>query len=127
MIIEHLATCPHCNQEMFVVCGEAEPGEELLRELAADVCKCPGAVQERGMRSTENRIQAIMGDGATKRGFDYAFPEETLESLRGICGGILRQEYDKVTLTEKGGDVVRLIRDGNAVKVRRSTKRQMEL
>ena len=79
------------------------------------------------MRNSETRLQSLLGEGSIEKGFEYAIPQDTIEGIRQICKMILREEIDKVTLTEKNGDAIRLIRDGNAVKVKRSTKLQMEL
>ena len=127
MVAEHLAICPHCGQEIFVVSGILEPDEELLSEMAEEMCRCKGATNARSKRDTEKRIQSILGEGAMKRGFNYSLPEETIEGIRRICEEIISDNFDKVTLTDRGGDVIKLVRDGNAVKIKRSTKRQLEM
>lgn len=127
MIFEHQGICPHCGQVTFVTSSIANPDDALLMELAEENCDCSAARLARGMKNTETRIQGMIGASSTDRGFDYSFPTETIEDVRAICKMILREEVDKVTFTEKNGDTIRLVRDGNAVKVKRSTKLQMEL
>lgn len=127
MVTEYLAYCRHCGQEMMVLSGVQDPDDELLADMAEEMCDCRGATSARSRKDTESRIQSILGDGAIKRGFNYALPEEVIEYVLMICDGIELQHFDKVTFTEKNGDVIKLVRDGEAVKVRRSTKRQMEL
>lgn len=107
--------------------GIVEPDDDLLCEMAEEICNCKAATAERAKKNIETRIQSILGDGAIKRGFHYKLDDETIECIRTICTGIVQQNFDKVTLYDRYGDVIKLVRDGNAVKVRRISKCQMEL
>ena len=126
-VFEHQATCPYCGQAMFVTLTVPNPTEEELTAEAAEKCSCPGATQERGMKATEKAIQRVLGEDSVKIGFDYALDETSIVVIRTICGHILADQIDSVTLREPQGDVVRLIKNGNAVKIRRSCKKQAEM
>ena len=127
MLFEHQGDCPYCGQIILVACTIEDPDEDLIRELVEEKCDCEDARLSRGLKDTEARLQKIIDADSTYRGSDYGFPQETIEGIRGICRMILREQINKVTLTEKSGDVLRLIKDGNVVKFKRSTKLQMEL
>lgn len=126
-VYEHQATCPYCGQMMFVTLTTPSPTEEELTAEALEKCGCPGASKERGMRATEKAIQRVLGEESVNIGFDYAMDEVTLTVIRIVCGHILADQIDNVTLREPHGDVIRLVKNGNAVKIRRSCKKQAEM
>lgn len=127
MLIEYQAICPHCGQMIFVATSIKDPNEEMLAELAEEQCNCPDARLARGMRNCETRLRSLLGEDSIEKGFEHAISQDTIEGIRQICKMILKEEIDKVSFAERNGDTIRLIRDGNSVKVKRSTKLQMEL
>lgn len=81
----------------------------------------------RGMRETEQSIETLLGEDSVNLGFDYALSETGIEAIRGICKNILLGQIDNVTLKDKYGDVIKLVKNGNSVKIRRSCKKQVEM
>lgn len=126
MIFEKQATCPFCGQELFVVTTSAKVSDEELVQLASEQCQCDAAIMNRGMTSTEEAIQGVLGEESMNR-FEHALPEKTINTIRMICKDILDRRINTVTLKEPNGDVIKLVRNGNAVKIRRTAKRQMEM
>ena len=50
-----------------------------------------------------------------------------IKAVRDICMMILCRQINTVTLYVPGGDVLKLVRNGNAVKIRRTCKKQLEM
>jgi hypothetical protein len=125
---QHQTPCPYCGQIISFQLTLAEQAEfdGNLERKAAALCKCPEANFHRGMRATEQAINEIIGEGGRKY-FDRAISDETVDAVREICAQILRENLCCVTITVPCGDVLKLVRNGNAVKIRRCTKRQMEM
>ena len=59
------------------------------------------------------------------KGFDYEVDEDTVRYIRMICKIILEGYMDRITLFEPNGDQIKLTRNGNAVKVQRTSKKQI--
>ena len=126
MIFEHQAVCPFCGQMVFVsTAREQEPPERLSQE-AAEKCDCTEAILHRGMIATEAALQGVLGEGGRGR-FDSIIAEDTIEAIRSICKSILREKIDTVTMVVPAGDTIKLVKNGGAVKIRRTAKRQMEM
>lgn len=78
------------------------------------------------MRETEYAIREMLGEGGRKC-FDKNIPDDEVEAVRRMCEMILRDSVEGVTAALSCGDVVKLSRKGSVVKIRRTSKRQMEL
>lgn len=126
MKFEHQAPCPHCGQVIIISTDRAEETEEILAQQAVLRCKCPEAGIQRGMRETDYAIREMLGDGGLKY-FDKTIPDDEIEAVRKICEMILRENIENATLVLSCGDVIKLAPKGGVVKIRRTSKRQMEL
>lgn len=128
MIFEHQGECPFCHAQMFIQSTKADMTAAELSEEAADLCTCPEARLHRGVIATEHAIQKTLGEQSLEAGFSYAAGEETTEAVRGICQLMLLDYIlGGVTFGIPGGDTLRLVKNGNAIKIRRSSKRQLEI
>ena len=128
MKIEVRVTCPFCGQQRFEEMEEYAATEpEALKERAIQLCTCEKAIVHRGMQRTEHAIHSLLGEGSQDRGYDYELHEDTVAAISEICRNMLMKNYDKVQLEEPNGDVIKLITDGNAVKVTRISKRQITM
>lgn len=126
MLFEHQAACPYCGQMRIISTAQENETPEALSKLAAAKCDCPEAEFQRGVRNTEIAISEVLGEGGLRR-FDSVIPDDTISVIRTISRSILREEIGCVTLTVPCGDVIKLVRNGNAVKIRRTSKRQIEM
>lgn len=128
MKIETRITCPFCGQQRFEEMEEAVANDPaVLKERAIQSCTCERATVHRGMQRTEHAISSLLGEGAKERGYDYELHEDTVAAITDICRNMLMSNYDKVQLEEPNGDLIKLITDGNAVKVTRISKRQITM
>lgn len=128
MLFEHQGECPFCHAQLILTSTIAKPSAEELSEEAAEFCTCEGAKLDRGMKATEKKLNTVIGGDSIGRGFNYAVSDETFAAVRGICEMILLDLIvGAVTLNIPGGDKLRLIKDKNCVKIRRDTKRQLEI
>lgn len=128
MLYEHQGECPFCHAQIMLTSANAQPTEEELSENAAEFCTCEGAKLDRDMKATEKKLDTVIGGDSIGRGFNYAVSDETFAAVRGICEMILLDLIiGAVTLNIPGGDKLRLIKDKNCVKIRRDTKRQLEI
>lgn len=120
--------CPACGAQRFIEVDEWNVDDHVLRRrLALEGCNCEGASLKRGMDRTVQSIEQLLGDGAKERGYDYEVHEDTVKVIIGLCENMLKKNLDKVQLEEPNGDVIKLIVDGNRVKITRTQKRQMTL
>lgn len=128
MVYEHQGECPFCGAQLFLTLTKAQPTVEELSEEAAEICTCKEAKLDRGMKAVEKKLRTVIGEDSIGRGFNYSVPDEVFAAIRGICEMILLDLIiGAVTLNIPGGDKLRLIKDKNAVKIRRDTKRQLEM
>ena len=128
MIYEHQAECPYCGQQIIVTSTKPVLEKEELFEEAIENCTCEEARLDRDMRATEASIQGTIGEGCMDRGMPYVASEQTQASIRKICEMILLDEIGgDVKLVIPGGDSLRMKKNGNAVKIKRSTSRQLEI
>ena len=128
MIFEHQGECPFCHAQIFLTMTNPTPTTTEVAEEAAAVCTCPEARLNRGMKATENSITKVLGEESMNAGFTYAATEETTDSVRAICQLMLMDFIlGGVTFGIPGGDTLRLVKNGNAIKIRRSSKRQLEI
>ena len=121
-------SCPACGAQRFVDVDAliAEDAVQMHR-LAFEGCNCEAASRHRGMESTKHSISSLLGEGAKDRGYDYELHDDTINAIVRLCEDMLKQNFDKVQLEEPNGDVIKLIVDGNRVKITRIQKRQMTL
>ena len=61
------------------------------------------------------------------RSYDYELLDDTVGAITRLCEDMLKQSFDKVQLEEPNGDVIKMVVDGNRVKITRIQKRQMTL
>ena len=71
--------------------------------------------------------QAEIAAVAKERGYDYKLLDDTVDAITRLCKDMLKQSFDKVQLEEPNGDVIKMVVDGNRVKITRIQKRQMTL
>lgn len=120
--------CPACGAQRFI---EVNPliAEDViqLRKLALEGCNCEDASLHRGMERTKQSIEQLLGEGAKERGYDYELLDDTVNAITRLCTDMLKQSFDKVQLEEPNGDVIKMVVDGNRVKITRIQKRQMTL
>ena len=126
MMTEKQAVCPYCGKQRFVNVP-VETTEEELTKLAADACDCEQASVTRGLVQTNRAIEMLLGEESKTKGFDYEVAEATSFDIREICIGILHGNLNRVTLVEPNGDVIKLAKNGNAVKIQRTSKRQLTI
>ena len=128
MITNVQVSCPACGAQRFV---EVDPliAEDAvhMRRLAFEGCNCEQAGLHRGMERTKQSIDQLLGSGAKSRGYDYELCDDTINAITRLCKDMLKSNFDKVQLEEPNGDMVKLVVDGNRVKVTRIQKRQMTL
>lgn len=79
------------------------------------------------MERTKQSIEQLLGEGAKERGYDYELLDDTVNAITRLCEDMLKQSFDKVQLEEPNGDVIKMVVDGNRVKITRIQKRQMTL
>lgn len=80
------------------------------------------------MKATEASIQGTLGEESMNCGMRYVAPENTIATVRMICQALLTDAIGgAVKLVIPGGDALRMVKNGNAVKIRRSTSKQVEL
>lgn len=126
MLIEKPAVCSFCGAQKFVNV-ESDVSDEELNVLATQTCDCDGAIAARGMKLTNDAITSLLGVESLKRGFDHDVDHDTVYYIRELCLRILDGLMDKITLTEPKGDVIKLVKNGNAVKVQRTSKKQIAM
>lgn len=95
--------------------------------MATQTCDCDLAKASRGMKMTSEAIESLLGKGAIKRGFDYEIDEDAVSAIMQICAYIQGGLIDKVSLVEPNGDNIKLVRNGYAVKVQRTSKKQIAI
>ena len=121
-------SCPACGAQRFV---EVDPliAEDAIqmRRLAFEGCNCEAAALHRGMERTKQSIEQLLGKGAKERGYDYELLDDTVNAITRLCEDMLKQNFDKVQLEEPNGDMIKMVVDGNRVKITRIQKRQMTL
>jgi len=123
MKVEKQATCRYCGTQKFLNVDTSVTDEEL-DTMASNTCDCEGARAARGIKNTFDAIMSLLGPESTKRGFDYEVDEDTIFRIKEICLHILDGLMDKVSLVEPNGDTIKLVRNGNAVKIQRICKKQ---
>lgn len=126
MLIERQAVCKFCGKQKFLNVA-SEVSENEVNEMATQTCDCEEAKLARGMKMTEEAIEALLGKESAKKGFDYEVDEDTIIEIKSICSCILDGLMYKVTLVEPNGDTIKLVRNGNAVKIQRTCKRQVAI
>ena len=124
MLVEKQAVCPYCGKQRFVNV-ENNVSEDELNQMAGETCDCATAKMARGMKQTDAAIDALLGPESCEKGFDYEVDEDTVRYIRMICKIILEGCMDRITLFEPNGDQIKLTRNGNAVKVQRTSKKQI--
>ena len=124
MLVEKQAVCPYCGKQRFVNV-ENSVSEDELNRMAGETCDCTAAKMARGMKQTNAAIDALLGPESCAKGFDYEVDEDTVRYIRMICKIILEGYMDRITLFEPNGDQIKLTRNGNAVKVQRTSKKQI--
>ena len=128
MNTEVFVTCPYCGaQRIESIDVQMASDTAYLTSLAVNGCNCEQAALKRGMDRTRASIDQLLGDGSKQRGYDYELCDDTLAAITEVCESMLKQCFDKVTLEEPNGDQIKLIVDGNRVKITRTQKRQMSL
>lgn len=128
MIFEHQGECPFCHAQLILTMTTPDPSSEEITEEAAEVCTCTGAREWRGMRYTEKAITNVLGEESGNNGFDYIVPTDVLEPIREICRAMINDRIiGGVTFKIPGGDAVRMVKNGGAVKIRRTAKKQIEM
>ena len=126
MLVEKRGACKFCGRQKFINVDPDVP-EDNINALVTQTCDCDAAVSARGMKITEDAIKALLGAESTKKGFDYEVDEDTVKQIKDICRAILRGLMDKVTLVEPNGDTIKLVRNGHAVKIQRTSKKQIAI
>lgn len=126
MLIEKPAVCAYCGAQKFVNVEPNVPDDEL-NLMATQTCDCDGAIAARGMKITNDAIVSLLGADSLKRGFDHEVDSDTVSCIRELCLRVLDGLMDKITLTEPKGDVIKLVKNGNAVKVQRTSKKQIAM
>jgi hypothetical protein len=126
MKIEKLGTCQYCGKQKFINV-DPEVTDEQITVLVTQTCDCDAAVAARGMKITEDAIKSLLGTESMKRGFDYEVDSDTIVQIKAICVNILNGLMDKVTLVEPNGDTIKLVRNGHAVKIQRTCKKQVAM
>ena len=126
MFVEKRGACSYCGKQKFINVDPDVPEDEIS-VLVTQTCDCEAAVAARGMKLTEDAIKSLLGKESMKRGFDYEVDEDTVEAIKTICCRILDGLMDKVTLVEPNGDTIKLVRNGNAVKIQRTCKKQVAI
>ena len=128
MRVDHPVTCLYCGAQKIVSVEECFTEDAAyMKKLAVSECNCEQASLRRGMERTSQSIDQLLGEGAKQRGYDYELHDDTIRAVVRICGDMLQKCFDKVQFKEPNGDVVKLVVDGNRVKVTRTQKRQMTL
>lgn len=119
--------CRFCGQMKLVSVDSDDVQQEKIDEEATLQCECDDAVKYRGKRATERGVKQLLGENAVENGFRYALPDDSIQLIRRICGHMLDGMLDCVSFTDEQGDKIRLKVDGNAVKIKRSYKREAEV
>lgn len=128
MVYEHQAECPFCHAQLFLTMTNPKPSDAELTEEAIAFCTCPEARLNRGMKATEHSITKVLGEESMNAGFTYAASEETTDAVRNVCQMMLMDFIlGGVTFGIPGDDTLRLVKNGNVIKIRRSSKRQLEI
>ena len=128
MRVDYPVTCPYCGAQKIVNVEEILIDDvAYMKKLAVAECNCEQASLRRGMERTSQSIDQLLGEGAKQRGYDYELHEDTIRAVVRVCEDMLQKCFDKVQFEEPNGDVIKLIVDGNRVKVTRTQKRQMTL
>lgn len=128
MIFEHYGECPFCKQQVLITSTKPQLTDTELAEEAIEMCSCDDARLDRGMKATETSIQGTLGEESMNCGMRYVAPENTIATVRMICQALLTDAIrGAVKLVIPGGDALRMVKNGNAVKIRRSTSKQVEL
>ena len=126
MLVEKRGACKFCGKQKFINVDSDIPEDEIT-VLVTQTCDCDAAVAARGMKLTEDAIKSLLGKDSMKRGFDYEVDEDTVLQIKAICVNILNGLMDKVTLVEPNGDTIKLVRNGHAVKIQRTCKKQVAI
>ena len=128
MLHEHQGECPFCHAMIFLSLPQPQLSQEELSVEAAQWCTCEDARLHRGMQATEGAIQKTLCDESIKYGFDYAANDDVLIDVREICRMLLLNRITgTVTFSIPGGDNIKLVNNGNTVRIRRTSKKQMEI
>lgn len=126
MKVEKRGACQYCGKQKFINV-DPEVTDEQITALVTQTCDCDAAVAARGMKITEDAIKSLLGTESMKRGFDYEVDSDTIVQIKAICVNILNGLMDKVTLVEPNGDIIKLVKNGHAVKIQRTCKKQVAM
>lgn len=126
MKVEKRGSCQYCGKQKFINV-DPEVTDEQITTLVTQTCDCEAAVAARGMKITEDAIKSLLGTESMKRGFDYEVDSDTIVQIKAICINILNGLMDKVTLVEPNGDTIKLVKNGHAVKIQRTCKKQVAM
>ena len=126
MKVEKRGACQYCGKQKFINV-DPEVTDEQITVLVTQTCDCDAAVAARGMKITEDAIKSLLGTESMKRGFDYEVDSDTIVQIKAICVNILNGLMDKVTLVEPNGDTIKLVKNGHAVKIQRTCKKQVAM
>ena len=128
MMVEKTGACRFCGQvsTVLVPLDDAD-NQQMIDETATNMCKCAGAVMERGKQGLEQKINSVLGGDSVRYGFSGAMGEGTIEAIRQICGSVLAGNLDQVSIQACGEKIrVKLNRKGD-ISIKRETKQQMEM
>ena len=126
MLIEHMAICPFCGQNMIVESEGNMSGEELAEE-ARGRCGCEYAKEWRMKRDAHAKIDALCGHDSLEAGFDYEMTPDVLEALKRTADALIGTCFRNAVITTAGGDIVKMTREPNSVAVRRTSKKQLQM
>ena len=126
MLTEYMAECPYCGQ-MVALNGLDGMYDEEQKEAAGRKCTCTEANRQRRIRESNERIAIVCGAASIDNGFEYPLSDAAIDTLKRIALDIIDGHLDRATLKVMGGDEVRLTDAIAFVKVKRTSKKQMEM
>ena len=126
MLIEHMAICQFCGQNMIVESEGNMSGEELAEE-ARGRCGCEYAKEWRMKRDVHSKILALCGHESIDAGFDYEMTPDVLEALQQTADALIGTCFRNAVVTTVGGDIVKFTREPSSVAVRKTSKKQLQM
>lgn len=127
-MVEVMGACRFCGQMIAVLAPiEDADNQRMIDETATNMCKCAGAVMERGKQGLEQKINSVLGGDSVRYGFSCAMGERTIEAIRQICGSVIAGALGQVSIQAFGEKIrVKMNRKGD-ITIKRETKQQIEM
>lgn len=141
MKFESEGTCKFCGQARIVdivideddiddIEFDSEEEKDRLAVLAdakaTEQCTCPESREAFAMAKVDEVLNILCGDHAVENGYDSRADEEQMQMLRNVCLCVYRQTISSAVLNMLG-DTIKIRDKDGVIKIKRETKRKLEM